>query len=63
MDMRSLRLNFELNAEIYDPDLAASLNEFMRARQVGPLTLEKLAQRGWLTRLRDAGIRLALPYL
>jgi cardiolipin synthase len=63
MDMRSLRLNFELNVEVYDPNLAASLNEFIRARQVGPLTLEKLAARGLLTRLRDAGVRLALPYL
>jgi cardiolipin synthase len=63
MDMRSLRLNFELNVEVYDAALAATLNGFMRARQVGALTLEKLAQRTFLMRLRDAGVRLALPYL
>jgi cardiolipin synthase len=63
MDMRSLRLNFELNVEVYDKELAARLNSFMSARQVNLITQEELARRGLLTRLRDAGVRLAMPYL
>jgi cardiolipin synthase len=63
MDLRSLRLNFELNLEVYDSVLAATLNGFMSVRQTRPITHADLAARGLLTRLRDAGVRLAMPYL
>jgi len=48
-DMRSFRLNFELNMEVYDQDLAARLDQFM------------IRAQPW--RLRDAAARLMLPYL
>jgi len=62
-DMRSFRLNFELNVEIIDADLAAHLDRFMRGKMEARLSREDLAARGLPLRLRDAGVRLLLPYL
>ncbi|MCJ2053756.1 phospholipase D-like domain-containing protein [Methylobacterium sp. J-070] len=62
-DMRSFRLNFELNVEIIDADLAADLDRFMRDKMRARLSREDLAARGLPIRLRDAGVRLLLPYL
>ncbi|MCJ2046427.1 phospholipase D-like domain-containing protein [Methylobacterium sp. J-078] len=62
-DTRSFRLNFELNVEVYDTDLAGRLDAFMREKMTLRLTRETLAQRGLPVRLRDAGVRLLLPYL
>ena len=63
MDMRSLRLNFELNLEIYHSDVSGRLETFMRDRSLDALTLEDLCGRSLPVRLRDAAVRLALPYL
>ena len=62
-DTRSFRLNFELNVEIIDADLAAHLDRFMRGKMEARLSREDLAARGLPLRLRDAGVRLLLPYL
>ncbi len=62
-DMRSFRLNFELNVEIIDADLAAELDRFMRGKMRRRLSREDLAGRALPVRLRDAGVRLLLPYL
>ena len=62
-DMRSFRLNFELNVEIIDADLAAELDRFMRGKMEARLSREDLAARALPIRLRDAGVRLLLPYL
>ncbi len=62
-DMRSFRLNFELNVEIYDSELADRLTTFMRSRMKVRLTADDLAGRSLPVRLRDAGVRLLLPYL
>jgi cardiolipin synthase len=62
-DMRSFRLNFELNMEIYDPDLAARLDQFMIRAQRRRLSARRLIKRGLPWRLRDAAARLMLPYL
>ena len=62
-DMRSFRLNFEVNVELYDSDLAEALDAIMRAKMEVRLTREDLAARALPVRLRDAGVRLALPYL
>ena len=63
MDMRSLRLNFELDVELYDEALAAALTAFMAGLMRHPLTAGALAGRTLPVRLRDAAARLALPYL
>ena len=62
-DMRSFRLNFELNVEVYHDELATVLEAFMRPKQVERLTTAALDQRLLPTRLRDAAFRLMLPYL
>ena len=62
-DMRSFRLNFELNMEIYDAGLAARLDQFMIRAQRRRLSARRLAKRALPWRLRDAAARLMLPYL
>lgn len=65
LDPRSLRLNFELNLEVFDPELAAELERHMdqiraRSRRV---TLEMLDGRPFPIKLRDAAAKLFAPYL
>ena len=62
-DMRSFRLNFELCTEVYDADLAAALSAFVMANKGVPLTLEAIEGRPLPVRLRDAAVRLMMPYL
>ena len=62
-DIRSFRLNFELNVEFYNSDLAAGLAASIAANKGVPLTAESLAARRLPARLRDAAVRLLLPYL
>lgn len=64
-DPRSLQLNFELNVEAYDPDLAARLGEIFRERRdaSSEVTLEAVRGRSLPTRLRDGAARLLSPYL
>ncbi len=62
-DIRSFRLNFELNVEIYDAALAERLAAFMRSKMDVRLTREDLGNRALPVRLRDASARLLLPYL
>ena len=62
-DMRSLRLNFELDVEIYSAEMAAQLEAIMRSHQHGRLRASDLAKRSLPVKLRDAGVRLLLPYI
>jgi cardiolipin synthase len=62
-DMRSLRLNFELNLETYDDALAAALSAHMGGVSARRLTLRQIEARSLPLRLRDAAARLLLPYL
>jgi len=62
-DTRSFRLNFELNVEIYDPALAARLDQLMAEKRGRRFGEKELARRPLPIRLRDAGARLLLPYL
>jgi cardiolipin synthase len=62
-DMRSLRLNFELDVEIYDRATAAEITARIGAGRGARLTTEALARRPLPARLRDAAMRLALPYI
>jgi cardiolipin synthase len=62
-DQRSLRLNFELNMEIYDAEVTAMLSEKIAARQGTEVTLKWIYQRPFLVRLRNRAVRLLLPYL
>jgi cardiolipin synthase len=62
-DARSFRLNFELNVELSDPELAVRLAEQIDADKGRPLVLEDLERRSLPVHLRDAAVRLLLPYL
>ncbi|MGU3538566.1 phospholipase D-like domain-containing protein [Methylobacterium sp. A54F] len=62
-DMRSFRLNFEMNVEVYDTVLAEALDDFMAGKMETPLTLAAVTGRSLPVRLRDAAVRLLLPYL
>ena len=62
-DMRSFRLNFELCVEVYDRTLAATLSDLMQASRGPALTQADLDARPLRIRLRDAAVRLLLPYL
>ena len=65
LDPRSLRLNFELNVEVFGADFNAALTDnfttaWGAARQV---TLDEISRRGLAERTRDAACWLFSPYL
>ncbi len=62
-DMRSFRLNFELCLEMYDRDLAGALQALMQRSRGPALTQAVLDRRSFPRRLRDAAVRLLLPYI
>ncbi|MDV2984258.1 UNVERIFIED_CONTAM: phospholipase D-like domain-containing protein [Methylobacteriaceae bacterium AG10] len=62
-DSRSFRLNFELNVEVYDTALARTLERFIMGKRQTRLTRDDLDARLLPVRLRDAAVRLLLPYL
>jgi cardiolipin synthase len=62
-DMRSLRLNFELNMEVCCPQFGALVAGAIERRQANPLSLAELLARPLPVRLRDSAVRLLLPYL
>lgn len=63
LDIRSLRLNFEINMETYDAALAETLDETICQHRNHRLTHYDLDNRGRLTKLRDSFARLFMPYL
>jgi cardiolipin synthase len=63
MDMRSLRLNFELNVELLDPAATAMVDAMIDATPRHRATAQELFGRSVLRRLRDGTARLLLPYL
>lgn len=64
-DVRSLRLNFELQVEVYGQPFAKAMHTLIdQAAEAGrPITLEEIDGRGFLTRLRDSICWLFSPYL
>jgi cardiolipin synthase A/B len=65
LDTRSLRLNFEMNVEVYDEALVGTLSrhfEAARARSV-PITLADVDGRPFATKLVDGAAWLFSPYL
>lgn len=65
MDPRSLRLNFELTAEIYNETFAAGLANFCRdtIERSREVRLSEVQNRPLWIRMRDAACWLASPYL
>ncbi|HVI87136.1 MAG TPA: cardiolipin synthase [Dongiaceae bacterium] len=62
-DVRSMRLNFEINMEVYDKAFAAAIEAQIEKRMGRELTLKRIRNRPFLIRLRDRAARLLLPYL
>ena len=64
LDPRSLRLNFELAVELYDPDGVARLAEHIDAAigRSHAYSLRELHRRRWPARLRDSFFWLFSPY-
>lgn len=62
-DLRSFRLNFELCMEVYDESFALGLQRFVTRQGGAALTNRDLKARSLPVRLRDAGMRLMMPYL
>lgn len=65
LDPRSLRLNFELNVEVFDADFNAALGDKFTAAwsAARPVTLDEISRRGLAERTRDAFCWLFSPYL
>lgn len=65
LDPRSLRLNFELNLEIYDRSFTEELNRhFERVKKNSrQVTLKDLDDRHILIKLRDGAAKIFSPYL
>ena len=65
LDPRSLRLNFELGIEVFDPELNRELSAHFEQvlSQCTAFTMEKLNARRTLARLRDGISALFSPYL
>ena len=62
-DVRSFRLNFELDIEVYDPAIARQVDELITAQQGRQISSEELRARSLPVRMRDGAARLMLPYL
>jgi cardiolipin synthase len=62
-DMRSFRLNFELNMALSSTAMAERLDALMAEKRSDRVTGQDLDRRMLPVRLRDAGARLLLPYL
>ncbi|MFT9297075.1 MAG: cardiolipin synthase, partial [Gluconobacter sp.] len=63
LDVRSLRLNFEINLEIYDTGVARDLSAFMDSHRKNRLTHHDIDRTPYLIQVRNSALRLFLPYL
>jgi cardiolipin synthase A/B len=64
VDTRSLRLNFEIAVEVYDPDFCAALSRFIAEHErAAPSAEDSLLSARLLPRVRNALCWLVSPYL
>jgi len=63
LDMRSFRLNFEINLEVYHSAIVAQVSGKIIANQTTRLLQADLDRRSLPSRLRDNAAHLMLPYL
>ena len=59
-DVRSLRLNFELDLEVYHSGIVGEIDTLITAHQKVRLSVEN---RSLALKLRDGAARLLVPYL
>jgi len=65
LDHRSLRLNFELAVEVYDPEFASLLQDYFErmAKRAMPMNFRQWRARSLPRRLRDGAFWLLSPYI
>lgn len=65
MDVRSFKLNFEINAFIYDEDIAQLHDEIFREdlNDSREITVQEYENRGWTMKVRESISRLLSPIL
>ncbi|MFN2364204.1 MAG: phospholipase D-like domain-containing protein, partial [Halarsenatibacteraceae bacterium] len=65
MDVRSFKLNFEINAFIYDEDIAQLHDEIFREdlKESREITVKEYENRGWTMKVRESISRLLSPIL
>ena len=65
MDVRSFKLNFEINAFIYDEDIAQLHDEIFRddLKESREVTVREYENRGWTMKVRESISRLLSPIL
>jgi len=62
-DMRSFRLNFEINLEVYHSVIVQQVSAKIAANQTTRIMQADLDRRSLPARLRDNAAHLMLPYL
>ena len=62
-DIRSFRLNFELDLEVYHSGTVKQVNDLITAQQKTRLNAEEITARPFAIRLRNGAARLLVPYL
>jgi cardiolipin synthase A/B len=62
-DVRSFRLNFELDLEVYHSGVVRQIDSLISAHQGSRLSASSLEGRSLPLRLRDGAARLLVPYL
>jgi len=62
-DVRSFRLNFELDLEVYHSGVVRKIDELITAHQGTRISASALNSRPLALRLRDGAARLLVPYL
>ncbi len=62
-DMRSFRLNFELNMEVYHAAVVQRIEDLMASVRGAPISAAELDRLSLPVKLIDSGARLLLPYL
>ena len=62
-DVRSFRLNFELDVEIYHSEFVQQVEKLMATKQFLPITAADINRRSLPIRLLHGGARLMSPYL
>jgi cardiolipin synthase len=62
-DVRSFRLNFELDLEVYHSGVVRQIDELITAHQGTRISASALNSRPLALRLRDGAARLLVPYL
>ncbi len=65
IDIRSFKLNFEINAFVYDPTVASSLTYFFKEdlKKCKEITMESYAQRSNIIKTKESIARLLSPIL